>query len=76
MYLFYFFFVWWYWIYVLRIMDNILYSIVERENGRVGVWSLVVIVDIYNIFKNIFVVKNNLVVYESILSLEYIVSLI
>lgn len=33
------------------------------------------IADIYNIFKNTLAVKNKLVAHESILSLEYIVSL-
>lgn len=56
-------------------MDNTLHSIAERENGRVGVRSLAAIADIYNIFKNTLAVKNNLVAHESILSLEYIVSL-
>ena len=56
-------------------MDNTLHSIAERENGRVGVRSLAAIADIYNIFKNTLAVKNNLVAHESILRLEYIVSL-
>lgn len=56
-------------------MDNTLHSIAERENGRVCVRSLAAIADIYNIFKNTLAVKNNLVAHESILSLEYIVSL-